>query len=96
MATWANIKEQAASKLGLKLADSDIGNIPMLATDQYGRFLRGPSGLPQYVGQDLALTEGNLANPVAPPANVQRIGIAFLATTSRTTRIHTMARPAQT
>ena len=78
MATWANIKEQAASKLGLKLADSDIGNIPMLATDQYGRFLRGPNGLPQYVGQDLALTEGNLANPVAPPANVQRIGIAFL------------------
>ncbi|WP_345075681.1 peroxidase family protein, partial [Paeniglutamicibacter cryotolerans] len=78
MATWANIKTQAAQKLGLDISDSDIGNIPMLATDQYGRFLRGPNGLPQYVGQDRTLTEGNLSDPVAPPANVQRIGLAFL------------------
>src|SRR6185312_570725 len=78
MATWADIKAQAASMLGLELSDTDVVNIPMLATDQYGRFLRGPSGLPQYITQDNTFVEGNLENPVAPPANVQRIGIAFL------------------
>ncbi|MGW6173955.1 Ig-like domain-containing protein, partial [Arthrobacter sp. NPDC055138] len=78
MATWADIKAQAASMLGLELSDADVVNIPMLATDQYGRFLRGPNGLPQYITQDNQFVEGNLENPVAPPANVQRIGIAFL------------------
>ncbi|MCU1531425.1 MAG: heme peroxidase, partial [Arthrobacter sp.] len=78
MPTWKDIKNQAATLLGLKLADHDITSIPMLATDQYGRFLRGPNGLPQYVTKDLTLVEGNLTAPVAPPANVQRIGIAFL------------------
>ena len=78
MATWADIKAQAASMLGLELSDTDVVNIPMLATDQYGRFLRGPNGLPQYITQDNTFVEGNLDNPVAPPANVQRVGIAFL------------------
>jgi Ca2+-binding RTX toxin-like protein/methionine-rich copper-binding protein CopC len=78
MATWADIKAQAESMLGLKLSDADVVNIPMLATDQYGRFLRGPNGLPQYITQNNQFVEGNLESPVAPPANVQRIGIAFL------------------
>ncbi|NKX50324.1 heme peroxidase, partial [Arthrobacter deserti] len=78
MATWQDLKEQAATKLGLRLADTDVANIPMLATDQYGRFLRGPKGLPQYITKDNQLVEGDLGNPVAPPENVQRIGIAFL------------------
>jgi Ca2+-binding RTX toxin-like protein len=78
MPTWKDIKEQAAKLLGLALSDRDVTGIPMLATDQYGRFLRGPHGLPQYVTEDLKLVEGDLADPVAPPANVQRIGIAFL------------------
>ncbi len=78
MATWADIKAQAASMLGLELSDADVVNIPMLATDQYGRFLRGPNGLPQYITQDNEFVEGNLEDPVAPPEDVQRIGIAFL------------------
>ncbi|GAA1496759.1 Ig-like domain-containing protein [Paeniglutamicibacter kerguelensis] len=78
MATWADIKTQAATELGLRLSDADVADIPMLATDQYGRFLRGPNGLPQYLTTDRTLVEGNLESPVAPPANVQRIGIAFL------------------
>jgi hypothetical protein len=48
MAIWADIKEQARTMLGLGLSDVDVADIPKLATDQYGRFLRGPSGLPQY------------------------------------------------
>ncbi|MBG6185419.1 Ca2+-binding RTX toxin-like protein, partial [Arthrobacter sp. CAN_A214] len=78
MATWQDVKEQAATLLGLELSDADIGNIPMIATDQYGRFLRGPSGLPQYIKQDKTLVEGNLTTPVPVPADVQRINIAFL------------------
>ncbi|MBE0008258.1 heme peroxidase [Arthrobacter sp. AET 35A] len=78
MATWKDLKAQASSKLGLLLSDADVADLPMLATDQYGRFLRGPNGLPQFINQDLSLTEGNLETPVAPPANVQRVGIAFL------------------
>ena len=78
MATWGDLKEQAATLLGMDLSDTDVGNVPMIATDQYGRFLRGPNDLPQYITTDNTLVEGNLLNPVAPPENVQRIGIAFL------------------
>ena len=77
MATWADIKTQADDLLGLALSDYDVADIPKIATDQYGRFLRGPNGLPQYETAT-GRVEGNLANPVAPPANVERIGIAFL------------------
>ena len=49
--TWAAVKKQAAEKLGLLLEDKDVTNIPMLATDPYGKFIPGPNGLPQYVHQ---------------------------------------------
>jgi Ca2+-binding RTX toxin-like protein len=77
MATWADIKDQARTLLGLELSDYDVADIPKLATDQYGRFLRGPNGLPQYETAS-GRVEGNLEAPVAPPADVERIGIAFL------------------
>ena len=77
MATWADIKTQAEDLLGLELSDYDVADIPKIATDQYGRFLRGPNGVPQYETAT-GRVEGNLADPVAPPANVERIGIAFL------------------
>ncbi|KUM37169.1 heme peroxidase [Arthrobacter sp. EPSL27] len=77
MATWGHIKEQARELLGLELSDVDVADVPKIATDQYGRFLRGPNGLPQYETAT-GRVEGNLSAPVAPPANVERIGIAFL------------------
>ncbi|MGO4192206.1 peroxidase family protein [Arthrobacter sp. YAF17] len=77
MATWQHIKDQARDLLGLQLSDYDVADIPKIATDQYGRFLRGPNGLPQYETAT-GRVEGNLTSPVAPPANVKRIGIAFL------------------
>jgi hypothetical protein len=46
MSTWADLKEQARTLLGIDLSDSDVFNVPMLATEQYGRFLRGPAGYP--------------------------------------------------
>ncbi|MEV1290056.1 peroxidase family protein [Micromonospora sp. NPDC049679] len=77
MANWARVKWQAATFLGIALTDADVLNIPMLATDQYGRYLRGPNGYPQLVTA-AGLVEGNPATPVAVPANAARIGIAFL------------------
>ncbi len=77
IASWATVKAQAETKLGLQLVDTDVNNIPMILADQYGNFIPGPNGLPQYV-TDTGLVEGNLTNPVAAPANVNRIETAFL------------------
>jgi Ca2+-binding RTX toxin-like protein len=88
MATWADVKEQARTLLGIQLVDSDVGNIPLLAADQYGKFIPGPNGFPQMVfpgvnpGDPLVLVEGD------PSANgglgvltagAIRTGHAFLA-----------------
>ena len=85
ISTWAAVKQQAAQKLGLLLKDKDVTDIPMLATDPYGEFIPAANGLPQYVcktadngcGTDLLLP-GDLANPVAVPANVRHFDTPFL------------------
>jgi Ca2+-binding RTX toxin-like protein len=78
MATWADLKTQAADVLGIRLTDRDVLNVPMVAADEYGRFLRGPArGLPQLVTAG-GLVEGNTAAPVALPPDVRRIDVAFL------------------
>ncbi|MCX6462883.1 MAG: hypothetical protein NTW05_04735 [Pseudonocardiales bacterium] len=77
MATWAGVKDQAAALLGIALSDADVGNVPLLATDPYGRFVPGPNGLPQIV-TPAGLLEGNLTTPVAVPADAARTGHAFL------------------
>ena len=40
MATWAVVKAQARDLLGINLTDADVDNVPLLATDQYGNFIR--------------------------------------------------------
>ena len=78
MSTWATTKDQAARVLGLKLRDTDVLDIPMLATDPYGNFLPGPArGLPMYATAT-GMVEGNLAAPVEPPANVLHFHTPFL------------------
>src|SRR5262245_20705117 len=42
MATWAVVKAQARDILGINLTDRDFDNVPLLATDAYGNFIRGP------------------------------------------------------
>jgi Ca2+-binding RTX toxin-like protein len=75
---WAAVKLQAATKLGLKLVDRDVTNIPMIATDPYGKFIPGAlRGLPQYVTAT-GLVEGNIASPVLVPANVLHFDTPFL------------------
>jgi Ca2+-binding RTX toxin-like protein len=81
MATWDAVKAQAATLLGIRLADTDVLNVPLLATDQYGNFTRGANGYPQLVTAT-GLVEGdptaNGGAGVSVPANVQRTGHAFL------------------
>ena len=46
MATWAEIKTQARDLLGIDLVDTDVTNVPLVVTDPYGRFTRGPQRVP--------------------------------------------------
>jgi len=77
MATWQVVKAQARDILGINLTDKDVDNVPLLATDQYGNYIRGAHGLPQVVmvtpGADgifgtmddgSTLVEGNRAAPI--------------------------------
>ena len=51
MATWAVVKAQARDLLGINLTDADVGDVPLLATDAYGNFIKGAHGFPQVVMQ---------------------------------------------
>jgi Ca2+-binding RTX toxin-like protein len=74
---WAEVKAQAANLLGIALVDRDVFNIPLIAADPYGRFLRGPKGFPLMIMQDGTAMEGNPASPI-PTAGARRINHAFL------------------
>ncbi|MCM2330732.1 MAG: heme peroxidase, partial [Pseudomonas sagittaria] len=76
MATWAVLKAQARDLLGIQLDDVDVGRVPLLATDAYGNFLRGPNGFPQLVTAN-GLVEGNLLTPV-DASQALATGHAFL------------------
>ncbi|WP_449433563.1 peroxidase family protein [Pseudomonas putida] len=91
MATWAVVKAQARDILGINLTDADVHSVPLLATDAYGNFIRGPGGMPQVVmrvsnGADgiagtaddvTQLVEGNRAAPISL-ANAVSAGHGFL------------------
>jgi Ca2+-binding RTX toxin-like protein len=49
VANWAEVKAQALSMLGIRLDDFDVHNVPLLKTDQYGRFIPGANGYAQLV-----------------------------------------------
>ena len=51
MATWKVVKAQARDLLGINLTDKDFDDVPLLATDAYGNFIKGAHGLPQVVMQ---------------------------------------------
>jgi outer membrane protein OmpA-like peptidoglycan-associated protein/Ca2+-binding RTX toxin-like protein len=88
IANWTEVKTNARQKLGIELTDYDVTNVPLLVTDEFGRFIKGPNGFPMVVLKNGTLVEGNPANPVktadfsqALAANVdlvQRTGHSFL------------------
>lgn len=59
-ANWGETKIQAAQLLGIQLVDTDVVNVPLLATDRYGEFIRGPHGFAQFVTAH-GLVEGDPA-----------------------------------
>lgn len=77
IATWAQVKQQARDLLGISLTDADVADVPLLLTDEYGRFLRGPNGNPQLVLQAGGFREGNRSTPVST-SGAARTGHAFL------------------
>src|SRR5207244_3319022 len=81
MATWKVMKAQARDILGINLTDLDFDNVPLLATDPYGNFLRGPHGFVQVVMKNpdgtTSLVEGNTAAPISL-ATAVRTGHQFL------------------
>ncbi len=74
---WGEVKAQAAALLGIGLVDSDVFSVPLLATDPYGRFLRGPHGFPLMVMADNSVVEGDPAAPIST-AGAKKTGHAFL------------------
>ncbi len=66
MSTWADLKAQAATLLGIQLIDEDVLAIPMIASDPYGRFVPGPNGYPQIVLDNGTLLEGDPLAVVDP------------------------------
>ncbi len=86
MADWNRVKQQAETVLGIRLVDTDVDNVPLLLTDPYGRFTRGPNGYPQVVRPgadgvagtaDDVLVEGDPGAPVTT-AGAAKTGHAFL------------------
>ena len=89
MADWARVKEQARTMLGIELADTDVTNVPLLVTDPYGRFERGPNGFPLLVvpgspgadgvagNADDGVVEGDPSAPVTT-AGASKTGHAFI------------------
>jgi Ca2+-binding RTX toxin-like protein len=73
--TWAEIKAQAATKLGIQLSDTDVHNVPLLRTDAYGNLILSATGRAQLITgvgadnipntADDAVRVGNLAAPVS-------------------------------
>ncbi len=76
MATWAELKAQAATVLGIQLTDLDVTAVPLMRTDPYGNFIPGANGYPQLIlgigvdgvpnTSDDVVIEGNPADPVDP------------------------------
>ena len=67
--TWFDIKVQARN-LGFNLTDYDAISVPVIATDQYGKFLPGPHGYPMMLFTDsntrkYVWIEGNGTTPIS-------------------------------
>ncbi|RHW18361.1 hypothetical protein D1610_07835 [Sphingomonas gilva] len=92
MATWGEVKAQALM-LGILLTDDDVGNVPLLRTDQYGNFIPNADGYAQVITgigldgipntADDVVISGTPDAPVGLAAAI-RTGHAFLADIAHT------------
>ncbi len=75
---WAEVKAQAKEMLGIILTDFDVHNVPLLKTDQYGKFIPGPNGYAQ-VATSTGFVEGTATGlDLTAIPNLVRTGHAFL------------------
>jgi Ca2+-binding RTX toxin-like protein len=65
VANWGEIKAQAKTMLGIILTDHNVHNVPLLLTDQYGKFIPGANGYAQ-VATTTGFVEGTAAGLVLP------------------------------
>ncbi|WNB85388.1 peroxidase family protein [Cellulomonas sp. ATA003] len=75
--TWAEVKYQAKTILGIQLDDMDALTVPLLVTDPYGRFVAGPTGFPQIVVSETDVREGSIDTPV-DATQAMDAGVSFL------------------
>ncbi|GAA1270042.1 hypothetical protein GCM10009589_24700 [Arthrobacter pascens] len=82
MATWATTKVQAFEKLGIRLEDKDVLNVPMVKADLYGNFVPGPErGMPVFMtasGEVEANPADNGGTGTLVPADVHYFNTPFL------------------
>jgi Ca2+-binding RTX toxin-like protein len=81
IANWGEVTAQASQMLGINLLDRDVLNVPLLATDRYGEFLRGPNGFVQIVTASGLIEGAPSANGglgINLPPDTLRTGHAFL------------------
>ncbi|MFN6384482.1 MAG: peroxidase family protein [Pseudanabaena sp.] len=76
ISNWGEVKANAKTYLGIILSDFDVHNVPLLLTDQYGKFIPGANGYAQ-VATTTGFVEGTEAGLVLP-ANTVRTNHAFL------------------
>lgn len=72
---WAEVKAQALM-LGIRLTDADIGNVPVLLTDEYGKFIPGSNGYAQLVMANGSIVQGTAAGILTTGS--AKTGHAFL------------------
>jgi Ca2+-binding RTX toxin-like protein len=79
LSRWTDIKAQAQAMLGIALDDQDLLNVPLVLTDQYGKFIPNAAGMAQIVTNEspLTLNSGTPGSPVDATTAV-RTGHAFL------------------
>ncbi len=87
--TWADVKAQARTMLGIELTDLDVLDVPLVAADLYGNLITGANGYAQLVTrvndasdlrgttQGLTLISGTADAPVAASLAISA-GRAFL------------------
>ncbi len=84
---WAEVKAQALTMLGIKLTDYDVVNVPLLLTDQFGKFIPGANGYAQIIitdpdgdpfSGDETTVEGTAAGIDLVAVGALRTGHAFL------------------
>jgi Ca2+-binding RTX toxin-like protein len=88
MATWGELKAQAATMLGINLTDLDVGKVPLLRTDPYGNFIPGANGFPQLIygvgadgipnTSDDVVLEGNPSAPINPSESATINGVVYV------------------